>query len=310
MCITTRKQIINLQANKTFAGRTENGKVGCKFCKSHNIVKNGKKDGKQLYRCNECGKQFVDNGNFPRARINARAVSLALESYFNGLSLSKIVFLLKRAYGIKIDRSTVWRWIQKYVPMVKDKVTSKLKINAAQSWHVDETAIKVKGELNWFWDGIDYNSRFLVNGLVSKTRTMGSCKKFFKGAQKQVNGESPDYIFTDGCGVYERGPRKVFWPKIVKGNTKVVMNVGIYAKTGKASNNIIERWHNTLKERYKATRGFGSRKGAENWLDGFVIQYNYIREHMSLKGKTPAQATGLDLPIENGWGDLIQWSIL
>ena len=30
---------------------------------------------------------------------------------------------------------------------------------------------------------------------------------------------------------------------------------------------------------------------------------------MSLKGKTPAQATGLDLPLENGWGDLIQWAL-
>ena len=75
------------------------------------------------------------------------------------------------------------------------------------------------------------------------------------------------------------------------------------------SNNIIERFHNTLKERFKVTRGFGSTEGAENWLDGFVIQYNFIREHMSLDGKTPAQATGLDLPLDNGWGDLIQWAI-
>ncbi len=27
-------------------------------------------------------------------------------------------------------------------------------------------------------------------------------------------------------------------------------------------------------------------------------------------GRTPAQATGLNLPIDNGWGDMIQWSIL
>ena len=43
-------------------------------------------------------------------------------------------------------------------------------------------------------------------------------------------------------------------------------------------------------------------------IDDFVIQYNFLRNHTSLKGRTPAQATGPNLPIEKGWGDLIQWA--
>ncbi len=82
------------------------------------------------------------------------------------------------------------------------------------------------------------------------------------------------------------------------------------AKDGKLSNNVIERFHNTLKERIKIMRGFGSEKGAENVLDGFVIQYNFMRPHTTLRGKTPAQAAGMDLPIEHGWGDFIQWATL
>jgi len=74
------------------------------------------------------------------------------------------------------------------------------------------------------------------------------------------------------------------------------------------SNNIIERFDNTLKDRVKITRGFGFKNGATNALDGFVIQYNFLRNHTTL-GKTPAQATRLDLPIEKSWGDMIQWSI-
>jgi len=78
---------------------------------------------------------------------------------------------------------------------------------------------------------------------------------------------------------------------------------------GELSNNIIERFHNTLKDRIKILRGYGCFQGARNSLDGFVIQYNFLRRHMSLIGRTPAEASGLRLPIENGWGDLIQWSI-
>ena len=47
---------------------------------------------------------------------------------------------------------------------------------------------------------------------------------------------------------------------------------------------MIERFHNTIKERAKSTRWFKSDDGAENWLDGFVIQHNFLRPHMALDG--------------------------
>jgi len=92
------------------------------------------------------------------------------------------------------------------------------------------------------------------------------------------------------------------------GETTYIKKVELRARIGKMSNNVIERFHNTLKDRVKTLRGFGGKDGARNALDGFVIQYNFLRNHTTL-GKTPAQATGLSLPIEKGWGDMIQWSI-
>lgn len=92
------------------------------------------------------------------------------------------------------------------------------------------------------------------------------------------------------------------------GDCKYVRKPGLRAREGKMSNNIIERFHNTLKERVKTTRWFKSHDGANNALDGFEIQYNFLRPHTALGGLTPAQKAGLDLPIENGWGDLIEWS--
>jgi len=237
---------------------------------------------------------------------NAKAVSIALETYFDGLSLAKVVNLLKRVYNIVVNRSTVWRWIQKYVPIVK-KLISKIQINAANSWHVDETVVKVGGKIHWFWDGIDYDTRFIVNGLLTRTRTILGAKKFFTDAKHQVGGKAPEWIVTDGCGVYRRGVSKTFWRKIQLGECKLVQKQGLRARVGELSNNIIERFHNTLKDRIKILRGYGCTKGAANALDGFVIQYNFLRQHMALLGRTPARAAGLKLPIEKGWGDLIQW---
>jgi len=45
--------------------------------------------------------------------------------------------------------------------------------------------------------------------------------------------------------------------------------------------------------------------------NGYRIYYNFIRPHMSLNGKTPAEASGLDLELgENKWKLLIQKAII
>jgi len=36
------------------------------------------------------------------------------------------------------------------------------------------------------------------------------------------------------------------------------------------------------------------------------VYYNFLRPHLSLKGKTPAEAYGINLKIENSWEDLIR----
>jgi transposase-like protein len=234
-------------------------------------------------------------------------MSIALEAYFDGLSLAKVVNLLRRVYGIVINRATVWRWIQKYVPLVK-KLVSKFTVNATSSWHADETVVKVKGKIHWFWDGIDYDTRFIVMGQLTKRRSTANAKNFFLGAKAQVGGKAPEVIITDGCGSYRRGVTKAFWRKVQLGECTLIQKQGLRARIGRLSNNIIERFHNTLKDRVKTLRGFGSRNGAVNTLDGFVVQYNFLRRHMALVGRTPAERAGIRLPIENGWGDLIQWS--
>ena len=42
-------------------------------------------------------------------------------------------------------------------------------------------------------------------------------------------------------------------------------------------------------------------------LEGWTVHYNFIRGHQTLKGKTPAQASGID--IENNWHTLVKEAI-
>ena len=49
---------------------------------------------------------------------------------------------------------------------------------------------------------------------------------------------------------------------------------------------------------------------AANFSLGFAVQYNWLRPHESLGDHTPAWVAGIQLPFEEGWGNLMNWAIV
>jgi len=41
-------------------------------------------------------------------------------------------------------------------------------------------------------------------------------------------------------------------------------------------------------------------------LKGWFVHYNFVRPHQSLNNMTPAEATGINLNLNDGRGDLIE----
>jgi transposase-like protein len=76
--------------------------------------------------------------------------------------------------------------------------------------------------------------------------------------------------------------------------------------TAEINTNLIERFHSTLKERYKVMRGLKTMESAWIVLNGFVANYNFFRPHMTLNNTTPAQAAGIKLPF-NDWEGFIRY---
>ena len=76
----------------------------------------------------------------------------------------------------------------------------------------------------------------------------------------------------------------------------------------KTNNNMVERMQGSIREREKVLRALKNKK--ENQvIDGYRIFYNFIRPHMALDGKTPAEMANLDLHLEqNKWLSLIKKS--
>ena len=80
---------------------------------------------------------------------------------------------------------------------------------------------------------------------------------------------------------------------------KLVFGIPIKLKKHgvKHNNNAIERYNGDIDDRTKTMRHFGSFKGARYFLNLKHMIHNFVNPHMELKGKTPAEAAGIELKL-------------
>ena len=268
--------------------------VRCPHCTSRDLIKWGKSEGgHQVYRCKPCGKSFTDNGALPGRRIPPAQVGLALESYFNGASYRDIQDTFDKHYGYRPSTATVYEWLIHYAGLAR-RLMDEFKANTGDTWAADETVIKGDGMNLWLWNVVDVKTRYLLATHVSRTRTMPDAVTLFREAARRAQ-RPPRVIVTDGLNSYIDGIERVFG-----GDTRHVVSKGIRAEV---NNNLSERMQGTIKERTKVMRGMESLKTANAFIDAFMLDYNHLRAHQALGGRTPAQAA--DLPFTfRSWAEI------
>src|SRR5438045_3571789 len=69
--------------------------------------------------------------------------------------------------GLKVDHTTIYRWVQNYAPELEKRVKPQLK-PTNDSWRVDETYIKVKGEWVYLYRAVDSDGNTLEFRLSAK----------------------------------------------------------------------------------------------------------------------------------------------
>src|SRR3990172_11610599 len=69
--------------------------------------------------------------------------------------------------------------------------------------------------------------------------------------------------------------------------------------SGDQNNNKMERMNGEIRDREKVTRNL--KKSDTPILTGYQIYHNYVRPHMALDGKTPAESAGIDVQGTNKW---------
>src|SRR5499427_869117 len=94
---------------------------------------------------------FLDSsvcGLFKWRQFEPEVILLAVGWYLRfSLSYRDVEELLAER-GLRADHVTVWRWVQSYAPEMERRLRSKLK-PTNDSWRVDETYVRVKGNVRW-----------------------------------------------------------------------------------------------------------------------------------------------------------------
>lgn len=80
--------------------------------------------------------------------------------------------------GIKVDHTTLYRWVQRYAPEFEKRIRWYAKVPST-SWRVDETYVKVKGDWKYLYRAVDKHGNTLDFMLFSK-RNYASALRFFR----------------------------------------------------------------------------------------------------------------------------------
>jgi transposase-like protein len=193
---------------------TSPDQVQCANCGSTCISKWGwkyRKDGTKIqrYKCMSCSHRWNANTlGFEHMRANPHAITVALDLYFKGVSLCKIVDHLQQFEHVNVSHVAVLKWIQKYVEVMRDYVDA-MRPELSRVFHADETKLNIRGQWVWLWHLMVGDTRFLLANHVSKSRNVSDAREAFRDA-KAVAKVEPRVLLTDGLGSYEPAAQREF----------------------------------------------------------------------------------------------------
>jgi transposase-like protein len=287
--------------------------VQCAKCGSIRIIKWGVRDGKQAFKCNDCGHRFTELRLLRKSKYTPEMVSLTLDLYFSGTSLRKTARIVNDHFGLSVGNATIYRWIQKFVPRISEYAKT-LTPELSADWHADEVFVKMRGGINYkahyggeaknvafLWNVMDRKTRFLLASKVSRWRDVAGADRAYREALSNARGNRPEALYTDALKSYETLMASL--PESDRPNH--IAKAGI--RKPHATNNRIERLNGTVRERVKVQRGW--KNPASKIAEGQRIHYNFVKPHMALAGQTPAERAGIGVDGENKWLSLLKASL-
>jgi transposase, IS6 family len=206
----------------------------------------------------------VPRSGFAGFRFPPDVIMVAVRWYLRyGLSYRDVEELLAER-GIEVDHVTIYRWVQRFTPLVID-VAQPCRHAPGDRWFVDETYVKVAGRWCYVYRAIDQFGQ-VIDVLVSEKRDLAATRRFFTRALGQA--PRPAEVTTDRAQAY---------PRVLDELLPAACHV-----LEKYANNPIESDHGRLKSRLRPMRGLKQLRCARVITTGHAFIQNIRRGHYEL----------------------------
>ena len=274
----------------------------CKYCDSGKLKKAGmrkrKNDSAQVYACLDCKKRFTANFGFERMRHDPRTITQAIQMYYQGMSVRDIECNFEMM-GIDVDHSSVYDWVAKYSKMTSDYLNEIIpRTNGRTMVRADEIWIKVNGKQVYLFASMDDDTRYWLASDMAHTKFQHNADNLLELTKEKI-GKTPAHFVTDGLPAYMKSSKKVFGKK-----TNHIRHIHIAGKRDRDNNNKMERLNGEIRDREKVFRGL--KRFDTPLIDGLKTYYNFTKKHSALQGRTPSQASLIEVDGKNRWKTIIQ----
>ena len=91
----------------------------CRHCGSPDLIQNGWRRGRHLFRCRKCKRQCRDSERLPWARFPTEQIEMAVNLVAGGMSYRATVARLQTHYQIVdtvISTATIHSWVRRFGP--------------------------------------------------------------------------------------------------------------------------------------------------------------------------------------------------
>src|SRR3978361_912455 len=137
---------------------------------------------------------------FAGFRFPPDVIMVAVRWYLRyGLSYRDVEELLAER-GIEVDHVSVYRWVQRFTPLLIDAARP-CRHAPGDRWFVNETYVKVSGRWVYLYRAIDQFGQ-VIDVLVAEKRDLAAPRRFF--AQALDHGTRPTGGSTDRAAAYPR----------------------------------------------------------------------------------------------------------
>ena len=135
--------------------------MDCIRCESKATRRDGQtRLGGQRWRCRACGRRFTarSTSRFSNHAFPDDVIALAVRRYVRyRLSYADVVEWFAER-GLVVNRSTVYRWVQHFLPLFREAARAHRHPVCAK-WRVDETYIRVHGRWTYIYRAIDQHGQ-------------------------------------------------------------------------------------------------------------------------------------------------------